>query len=182
MERKQKRRRRAAPRETDNFTAEVRSELDQRIAQQEFKDYRQLKRWLGAKGCQISTLAVKHHALKLEEKIAAVRVATEQARAMVAAGEADDGELSQALMQLVQQHLFTLLIELKTTTLSEIDLGSLARTVSTLARATIAQKRYADEIRANVLAAQRTLVEAEAHGLTDAGVSQIKRILMEITN
>jgi Protein of unknown function (DUF3486) len=181
METQQQRKPRRPPHEIGALPAKVRKELDERIAKREFKGYRELKHWLALNGCQIATLAVRHHALKLDGKIEAVRLATAQARAVVGASDDDDGDMNQALMRLVQQHLFTVLVDLQGAELSEVNLGSLARSVATLARATVAQQKYADTMRMNVLAAQRTVADAEARGLTEVGVAQIKRVLMEIT-
>jgi Protein of unknown function (DUF3486) len=165
----------------DGLPVEVRKELDERIARRDFKSYRELKRWLGQHDCQIATVVVRRHALKLDARLEAVRLATEQARAVVEATGGDEADINQALLRLVQQHLFTLLVELKGAKLTELNLAALARTVATLGRASVSQQQFAAEMRTNVLAAQRTLVDAEARGLTDAGVAQIKQVLMQIT-
>jgi hypothetical protein len=162
--------------------ADLRKALDQRISQHEFTSYRELKRWLAAHDCKISTVTVRHHVLRLEDKIAAVRRATEQAQAVVEANGEDEVEINHALLRLVQQHLFTLLVELNGTDLTEVNLGTLARTVATLARASIAQQKFAEEMRMHILAAQRTLADAQARGLTEVGTEEIRRILMQVTD
>lgn len=181
MEKEQRRKRRHPRKMIGGLPEDVRRELDERIAKRDFKSYRELKRWLVQHGCQIATAAVRHHALKLEGKLEAVRLATEQARAVVEATGSDELEINQALMRLVQQHLFTLLVELNVEDLTEVNLAALARTVATLARASVSQQKYTTEMRTQVLAAQRTVADAEARGLTEVGVAQIKRVLMEIT-
>jgi Protein of unknown function (DUF3486) len=124
---------------------------------------------------------VRHHARKLEGQLEAVRLATEQARAVVEATGSDELDINHALMRVVQQHLFTLLVELNVEELTEVNLAALARTVATLARASVSQQKYATEMRTHVLAAQGTVAEAEARGLTEVGVAQIKQVLMQIT-
>jgi Protein of unknown function (DUF3486) len=182
MDKEQRRKRMHPPKTVRGLPEDVRKELDERIARREFTNYRGLKRWLGSRGCQIATVAVRHHALKLEGRLEAVRLATEQARAVVEATESSNElDINQALMRLVQQHLFTLLVELKVEELTEVNLAALARTVATLARASVAQQKYASEMRTHVLAAQRTVADAEARGLTEEGVAQIKQVLMQIT-
>ncbi len=181
MEAGRRRPRGRPPHTIGHLPTEIRKELDERIAKHEFGNYRELKRWLASNDCQIATVAVRHHALKLDDKIEAVRRATEQAQAVVEANGGDEADINHTLMRLVQEHLFTLLVELKGADLSEVNLAALARTVATLARASIAQQKFAAEMRTHILAAQRTVVEAEARGLTEAGAEQIKRILMQIT-
>jgi Protein of unknown function (DUF3486) len=181
MDKEQRRKGRYQPNKIRGLTVEVRKELDERIAKRDFKSYRELKLWLRLHGCQIATLSVKRYVLTLEAKLEAVRLATEQARAVVEASGSDELDINHALMRLVQQHLFNLLVELNGADLTEVNLAALARTVATLARASVSQQKYAAEMRTHVLAAQRTVADAEAHGLTEVGVAQIKRVLMEIT-
>jgi len=181
MDNEQRHRRERHRDEIRSLPPALRKELDQRIAQRDFNSYVELKRWLQLRGCQIATLAVRRHALRLEGKIEAVRLATEQARAVIEAADGDVAEMNEALMRLVQQHLFTMLVELQGANLSEVNLGTLARTVATLARASVAQQKFAEDMRTHAQAAQRTLAEAEARGLTEVGVAQIKEALMEIT-
>ena len=94
------------------LSPEVRAELDDRILKRNFTGYRDLKIWLRQHGCMIATTTVKRYANKLEERLGAVRLATEQARAVVEAADDDDLEINEALLRLVQQHLFTVLVEL----------------------------------------------------------------------
>lgn len=181
MDKVQRRKRSSAPHRIRSLPVDVRKELDERIAKREFKNYRELKVWLLQHGCQLATVTVKHHAVKLEARLEAVRLATAQARAVVEATGSDEGDINHALMRLVQQHLFTVLVELNGADLSEVNLAALARSVATLAHASVAQQKFAEEMRTHILAAQRTVADAEARGLTEVGVAQIKRVLMEIT-
>lgn len=174
-------RRRGPSRTSGRVPAEVRSELDEQIARQRFGGYRELQRWLALHGCTISRTAARRGGLKLEEKLAAVRMATEQARAVAGASDLSDTDMSQALMRLVQQQLFSVLIEVGGADLAEVNLGALARSVAELARASIAQQKFAAEMREHAESAQRLMADAERHGLSEAGVAQIRRALMAIT-
>jgi len=93
--------------------------------------------------------------------------------------------MNEALLRLVQQHLFTVLVEINGVELDPANLPALARSVAALARASILQKKYADEIRFSlakkVAEAQKEVDKAAARGLTEDGAKQIKRVLMEIT-
>jgi hypothetical protein len=163
----------------------LRAELDLRIAQRDFSGFRDLKSWLRQRGYLITTDKVQRYTDKLEEKLAAVRMATEQARAIVEASGDDDVDMNQALLRLVQQHLFTVLVELNRVDLNRANLPALARSVGGLARTSIEQRKYADEIRAGlaekVAAAKEAVETATARGLTEEAAAQIKRVLMEIT-
>jgi hypothetical protein len=133
----------------------------------------------------IATTSVKRYANKLEQRLGAVRLATEQARAVVEAADDDDFEINEALLRLVQQHLFTVLVELNGADLNRANLPALARSVSALGRASILQKKYTEEMRVRIIdkvaAAQQAVETAKARGLSEAGAAQIKDALMEIT-
>lgn len=163
----------------------LRAELDLRIAQHDFSGFRDLKSWLRQRGYLITTDKVQRYTDKLEEKLAAVRMATEQARAIVEASGDDDVDMNQALLRLVQQHLFAVLVEIKGVELNRANLPALARSVGGLARTSIEQRKYADEIKAGlaekVAAAKAAVETATARGLTEEAAAQIKRVLMEIT-
>lgn len=163
----------------------MRAELDLRIAQHDFSGFRDLKSWLRQRGYLITTDKVQRYTDKLEEKLAAVRMATEQARAIVEASGDDDVDMNQALLRLVQQHLFAVLVEIKGVELNRANLPALARSVGGLARTSIEQRKYADEIKAGlaekVAAAKAAVETATARGLTEEAAAQIKRVLMEIT-
>jgi Protein of unknown function (DUF3486) len=163
----------------------LRAELDLRIAQQDFSGFRDLKNWLRQRGYSVTTDKVQYYTGKLEERLAAVRMASEQARAIVEASGDDDVDMNQALLRLLQQHLFTVLVELNRVDLNRANLPALARSVAGLARTSIEQRKYADEIRAGlakkVAEAQKEVDKAAACGLTEDGAKQIKRVLMEIT-
>lgn len=164
---------------------DVRKELDRRIAERDFNSYRDLKVWLVQHGCRIGYVSVRRYAAKLEQKLEAVRLATEQARAVVEATDGDDVDLNEALLRLVQQHLFTVLVELNGAELTRVNLPALARSVAALGRASILQQKFAAQMRAKIgqkiAVAQKAVADAETRGLTDEGVAQIKRVLMEIT-
>lgn len=163
----------------------IRSELDDKILNRNFTGYHDLKLWLRQNGCMIATTTVKRYANKLEERLGAVRMATVQARAVVEAAEGADLEINEALLRLVQQHLFTVLVELNGADLNRANLSALARSVSALGRASILQKKYAEEMRVRlvekVAAAQKAVETAKARGLSEDGAAQIKNALMEIT-
>ena len=176
------RRGRGSRRRTDErLPAALRKDLDERMAKREFTSFRGLQRWLAANDCRIAADAVRRGALGLDDKIVAVRLATDHAQAAVKAIGDDEAELNHTLMRLVQEHLFNLLMELQHARLNEVELGALARSVATLAGTSIAQQKFAAELRAQILAAQRTVAEAEQRGLSAAGTEEIKRILMQVT-
>lgn len=165
--------------------AALRAELDLRIARRDFSDFHDLKSWLRQRGYSINTNRVERYTNKLEFSLEAVRMASEQAKAIVEACGDDDMEMNQALLRLVQQHLFAVLVELKGVELSRANIPALARSVAGLVRVSIEQRKYLEEMRAGlaikVAEAAATVDTAAEGGLSEDAAAQIKRVLMEIT-
>jgi Protein of unknown function (DUF3486) len=124
----------------------------------------------------------------LERKLAAVRRATEQARAFLAAAPDDEAAVSDALIRLVQQIDLEILLQLDAAGLSETDpraLADITRSVATLARASLQQKRWIAETRARleaqVAAAGAQVADATRQGgLSDAAAQDIRNALLDI--
>jgi hypothetical protein len=169
--------------------AGIREELDRRLLAGNFTSYRGLCKWLSEQGCELSTPTLWRYGNKLERRLEAVKLATVQARAIVEASPDDDDRINQALIRLVQQHLFTVLVELKSDRLNGTNLAALARSVAEIARTAVMQKKAAEDIR-NAMreklgAAENTVVgaaraAAAEGGLTPEAERQIRRTLMEI--
>lgn len=166
----------------------VREELDRRLVQGGFMNYRGLADWLGAQGCAITTAAVQRYGSKLERRLEAVKLATMQAKSVIEASPDDDNKINEALLRLVQQHLFTVLVELKTEDLSGVNVAALARSVAQIARAAIVQKKFTEEIRNSIEQKTReagdkvisTVKAAARGGLSPQAEREIRKALLEI--
>jgi hypothetical protein len=143
---------------------ELRAEFERRLVEGEFSDYRGLSRWLSSRGYYISHTSLHRYGTALENKLKALKLATEQARAVVeAAGGADD-MVNEGLMRLVQGDLFRVLVELKEVDPQKVDVNALARNVASICRSSVQMRRAAEEMRngigRRVLAAERKVVNA----------------------
>jgi hypothetical protein len=168
--------------------SKLRAELDRRLVEGNFSDYRGLARWLGEHGCEISHSGLHKYGQRLERRLATLRLATEQARAVVkAAGGADD-TVNEGLMRLVQGDLFNVLLEVRELDPEKVDFNALARNVASICRSAVQMRRLAEEMRSGigrrVRAAERKVVEAARRG-AEGGLSakaerQIRAALLEI--
>ncbi len=168
--------------------AQIRAELDRRLIDGNFTDYRGLAKWLGEQGCAISFEAVHKYGQKLEQRLELLKIATAQARAVVEAAP-DEERINEALMRLVQQNLFAVLVEVEPSELSGANLASIARSVAQLGRAAVLQQKFTNELKREM--AKRTAVAegkvvdavkaAGNGGLSAAAQAEIKRALLEIT-
>jgi hypothetical protein len=161
------------------MSRELRAEFERRLVEGQFSDYRGLARWLGEHGCQIHSSALQKYGNALERKLNALRLATEQARAVVDASGGADDTVNEGLMRLVQGDLFRVLVELKEVDPQKIDINSLARNVASICRSSVHMRRAAEEMRSGigrrVLAAERKVVAAARRGARGGGNGRSQR-------
>ncbi|MBX3588781.1 MAG: DUF3486 family protein [Ramlibacter sp.] len=138
--------------------------LEQALLTNGFQNYEQLAAELQRQGHQISKSSVHRHGSVLEQRMAALKVATDQAQAIVKASPDDEGAMSEALIRLTQEKLFNLLLVMDVDP-EAVDLTKLTRSIADLARSSVTTRRYAAEVRAKV-AEKLKVVEAEAKKMT----------------
>jgi hypothetical protein len=169
---------------------DLKEELDRMLTEGTLHSCRQLAKWLGDNGFEISHAAIHKYGQKFERRLDSVRIATEQARIVCEQFKDDDEEMQNALMRLVQTRLFEVLSAANETepgsaneeeaTVAPVNVTALARSVSGLARAETEHRKWAERARANVAEAEKKVDEARAKGLSKDAAEQIKAVLMEI--
>jgi Protein of unknown function (DUF3486). len=160
---------------------QVRSELDSRLVQGSFAGYEAMSAWLAVQGFEISKSSLHRYGAQFEERVSALKFATDQARAIVAESPDDEGAMSEALMRLVQERLFSVLLEIDVDP-SKANLNSLARSIAELGRASVTQKKYAQEVRERTNAAAEAAEKiAKRGGLSDESVREIRSAILGIT-
>lgn len=126
---------------------EVRKDLEQRLIRGGFADYVGLAEWLREQGYEISKSSVHRFGKNFEERLSALKVATDQAKAISEASGDDAGLMNDALIRLVQTKTFELLVEIET---SDKNLPKIGRMVADLARAAVSQKKLMKEVEESV--------------------------------
>jgi hypothetical protein len=167
----------------------VKQWLDAALLANNFSGYQQLSEELKARGYSIGKSAVHRYGSNLERKLAAIKASTEAAK-LIAAGAPDDADQrSGAVISMIQTEVFDVLVALQDQE-SEKDpmkraklLSTIAKNISTLTRASVAQKKHEIEIRDKLAAAaDRVAKIAKKGGLTAAGVDNIRREILGIAN
>jgi Bacteriophage Mu, Gp27 len=142
---------------------DVQGELDRRLIDGSFSNYRGLAKWLAQKGFQISRGSLQRYGSSLERSLARIKRVTEQAKSVVESSAGDRrGSLNDALVSLVQSHLFGALAE--TEDIDETSLTRFARAIADLGRASVMQKRFAELMRQRLAAVGVTVGEQAARG------------------
>jgi Protein of unknown function (DUF3486) len=162
---------------------ELRDQLDQRLVKGSFTGYRELETWLGTQGFRISRGSLQRYGSAFERRIKTIGIATQQARALAEASPDREGSMTDALARLVQEKLFGVLVE--TEEIEDGQLTRIARAIADLGRATISQKRWAEEMRARLeeqkRAAGDTVDEIKRKGgLDDETYDAIRAVLLGI--
>jgi len=144
----------------------VKAWLDQALVENNFSGYELLSAELAGRGYSIGKSALHSYGQSFEERLAALKMASEQAKAVVAVAPDDDGAVNEALLRLTQERLFTLLADGK----GPLDISKVGKTVAEIIKASVTQKKYAAEAEARRAALQeaadRIGQAAQARGLT----------------
>ena len=161
----------------------LRGELNQKLIAGDFSDYRGLEHWLGGKGYQISRGSLQRYGSNFEKQIAAVSRATQQAKSLAEASPDREGAMSDALIGLVQTRLFDVLVESEN--IEDGTLARFARSIADLGRATVSQKRWAEQMRERLeeqkQAAQGKLTAIkDGGGVSDAAYEKMRAVLLGI--
>ena len=143
---------------------EMKAEFDKLLIKQSFSHYEEITDWLNeqlsASGFEfsISRSAAHRYGQEFEEKIAAIKIATEQARAITDAVGDDAGVTGDALMRLIQEKAFQVLVKMTDLDPESIDFNKLTVAVAKLNNAAVAQKKWQMETQKK---AEKALVNIE---------------------
>lgn len=161
---------------------EVKGELDRRLVGGGFAGYRELAEWLAGAGFEISKSSLHRYGQQFEERLGLVKIATEQARAIADEARDDEGAMNDALIRLVQQKAFDVLMALESEQAAEdTDLVGLGMMVSKLGQAAVAQKKWQDQVRRRAeAAADRAEAVARKGGLSPEAVRTIRQEILGV--
>ena len=158
----------------------VLNELNERLVKGRFSGYVALSDWLKGEGYEIGKSALHEYGQSYEDKLGRLKLAGEQARAIVAAAPDDEGAMNEALMRLIQEKLFGILMDMNVD-VKRINISSLAKSVAELARASVTQKKYAETVREKAKAAVASIERiAKKGGLSKGAVAEIRREILGI--
>lgn len=170
-----------APSKVSLLPEGTRDALNSRLIQGGFAGYEQLAEWLADEGFEISKSALHRYGQAFEERVDALKRATEQAKAIVNESPDDEGAMAEALTRLVSEKLFSVLLEMEIDP-SKVNINSLGRTVAELTRASVAHKKYVAEVREKARAvAERVEKSMRAGGMSDQAAADIRREILGIS-
>lgn len=156
---------------------EVKVELDQRLLAGKFCDYSALAEWLRDKGFDISRSAIHRYGQNFEERLAAITMATEQAKAVAEAAKDDEGAMNESLIRLVQTKAFEALIDAD----SPESLSKMGVMIAKLSKASVDQKKWMREMREKARQAADDVVKTvKQGGMSEATATEIRQRILGI--
>ncbi len=168
---------------------DLKQQLDAVIADGRFHTSQQLAKWLADNGFEISARTINRYGQNFEQRLDAIRMATEQARIVCEQFKDDDAQMQTALLRLVQTQLFEVLSVANEkpghrkragAPIAPVNVAALARCVSGLAKTETEHQKWAERARAKVAAVEKKVEEARTKGLSTDAADQIRAVLMEI--
>lgn len=155
----------------------VKDWLDRALVDNQFGEYELIATEMKARGYDISKSAIHRYGQEFEDKLLAIKIATEQARAITDAIPDDAGAMNDALIRLVQQKAFDTLVKMEEGA-SIKDIGLM---VARLSNATVKQKQFAEEVRTRAVAAADAVdVIAKKGGLSADAMDAIRKGILGI--
>jgi len=162
----------------EQLPADIKDWLDKALIGGSFANYEKLAEALEEKGYGISKSSLHRYGQKFEDKLSALKIATEQSKAIVEVVGDDQGAQTEALLRLVQEKFFGILVDCNT----ELkNLPKIGHAIADIARASVNQKKWMAEVREKTKrAAQEVAKVAKKGGLTDETISRIEAEILGI--
>jgi flagellar hook-basal body complex protein FliE len=161
----------------------IKRELDKRLITGSFSDYRKLSDWLQEQGFEISRSAINRYGQAFEDRLAAIKVASEQARAVSEAVGDNEGVMNDALISLVQEKAFDVLVNLQTSdpvAFAKI-FPKMGIMVAKLSKASVDQKKWMSEAKGKAKDAAEEVVKAvKKSGMSEKTAEEIRKKILGI--
>lgn len=149
---------------------ELKEWLDAELVKRGFGDYVQLAADLKERGADVSKSALQRYGSPFEERLARLKMASEQAKALVDSAPDDEDKLGAAVVRLTQEKIFSVLMELDINP-KDIDVNKLFKNAAEIGKASVTQKRLSLEVRAALEDAARRKLLAEQ----DANLQEVAK-------
>lgn len=152
---------------------EVKAWLDNALVDQQFTGYRDLANEMARRGYSITKSSLHRYGQEFEEQLGALKLVTEQAKAIAETAPDDANSMGDALTRLVQQKAFAALAKLQDS--DDLSLSAISRIVYEMNRHSIAQKKWSVALREKLKAAADLVDQVgRRNGLSDEAAEQIR--------
>ena len=158
----------------------VKEWLDNALIEGNFYDYELLSSGLKEKGFDISKSSLHRYGSQFETRMAALKLATEQAEAIAKAVPDDENALSDALLRVVQEKVFSMLMNLEDD--PKVGFAKLATIATEIAFASTNVKEFRSKVKEKAKAAAAKVDSlVKNSGLTGDAIEEIRRSILGIS-
>jgi flagellar hook-basal body complex protein FliE len=171
----------------EQLPPEIREELNQLFIKRNFSGYDEIaaiiNEKLSASGLEItiSRSGVHRYGQEFEDKIAMIKIATEQARAITDAVGDDVGKMGDALTSLCQERAFQVLVKMQELDPDNIDFSKLTVAIAKLNKTAVDQKKWAAEMRVKTKqTAEDVVMVAKKGGMSEKTAEEIRKKILGI--
>ena len=154
--------------------SEVKAWLDQALIEGNFSGYELLEKELSDRGFRIGKSSLNRYGQEFEGRLHALKLATEQAKAISESIPDDAGAMNDALIRLVQQKAFDSLLKME----EGAPMKEVSLMVSRLSTATVRQKKWQAEHEERVRAEERVKAAKAATEAAKAGGASTETIAL----
>ncbi|TCW31428.1 phage protein Gp27 family protein [Gulbenkiania mobilis] len=144
----------------DSLPADLKTQLERLLLDKTHGGYMALSAWLKEQGFEISHAAVHRYDQRLQNVMSRIKASTEAARLIAQSAPDEADEHSAAVLRMVQSSLFEAMT--RVTEAQDADpadqvkiLSQAARAIAEASRASIGQKKWADEVKTKLDAIER---------------------------
>jgi hypothetical protein len=157
---------------------EIKAQFDRLLIEKGFSDYDAVVIWLQDQGFDVSRSTAHRYGQEFEKKIAAIKIATEQARAITDAAGDEEGKMNDALIRLIQQKSFDVLVNLQD---NEMNLPKLGTMIARIAGASVQQKKWQSEAREKAKTTADDVVRTvKKSGMSEKTAEEIRKKILGI--
>lgn len=160
----------------------VKEWLDKALVENNFSDYALLADHLKSQGHEISKSGVHRYGVEFERNLKAVKLATEQARAIGDAAEDEGNALSDSLLRLVQTKAFGSLVDMDMNlNMNKPSFGTIARIATDTGFASTTVKEFRSKVKDKAKAAATEVATiVKKAGLTKEAALEIQKQILGI--
>jgi hypothetical protein len=156
---------------------EIKQWLDRSLIEGNFSGYELLEQELSERGFVIGKSSINRYGQEFEQRMHALKLATEQAKAISESIPDDAGAMNDALIRLVQQKAFETLLKME----EGAPMKEIGLMVARLSNATVKQKQWATEVKEKAANAADAVEKiAKKGGLSPAAVKEIRSRILGI--
>lgn len=174
----------------DRLKTSEKAWLDQQLINRKFQDYEELATLLAERGLKIGKSSIHRYGKQLQRQLAAIQASTEAAQIIAEATPDEADARSGAVISMFQTGIFEAMLALRDAEAMEPSdqmrlYGKAAQGIASLTRASLSQKRWADEIKRRLDIAKQLAVEqaqqvAVRNGLSDDDWGMIRAQILGI--